>query len=356
MQQVFYSPFDLTVDRMSRLILINFESDRDVHYNVFELQQACNEDSGDRLVCLVAYRKDGGSDIYFQKDYPLASQSSILNEVSFFETDFEYVKFDFDNDTLDVGFTFEDKYRRKIEVSVHEHNRATKRPIFLLAPVGVVSKKPKSLPVYSLHNFTFARIKYSKIKIMIDGREHKPDKFPLPLDFSRNYMTRYSTDTYNVDCNKEFSGELLPIYPGPDNRALVNGVNYTLRKTEDHYQIEAISTCDVRHSTTIKFHPPFPSAMSSGKNMNAEGVFSIVTDGSGGKVVGEYKVQRINDEIGVTMHPCRGWIPNDKRVVLKIMFWVVRVFKSWPKSYLWEAKIKTTPTGNPTMTSAWKRI
>jgi hypothetical protein len=356
MEKGFYSPFDLSVDRMSQLILINFESDLDVHYNVFELQQAYNEDSGGRLVCLVAYRKDGGSDIYFQKDYPLASQSSILNEVSFFETDFEYVKFDFDNDTLDVGFIFEDRYGRKIEVSINEHNRAKKRPIFLLAPVGVVSKKPKSLPVYSLHNFTFTRIKYSKITIMIGGREHKPDKFPLPLDLSRNYMTRYSTDTFNVDLNKAFDGELLPINPGPDNRALVNGVSYTLRKTEDQYQIKALSTSNMQHKTSVNFSPPFSDVMSLGEKTNAEGSFSIVTDGSGGGVVGEYKVQRINDEVVVTMHPCRGWIPNDSRVIIKIMFWIVRVFKSWPKSYLWEAKIKTTPTGNPTMTSAWKRI
>jgi hypothetical protein len=35
---------------------------------------------------------------------------------------------------------------------------------------------------------------------------------------------------------------------------------------------------------------------------------------------------------------------------------VVKVFKEWPKSYVWNAKIKLDEKEQPIMESSWKRI
>jgi len=78
----FYSPFSLSVDDMEHLILVNFEKDPDEFYHTFELQQA-RDDNGRKILLVIAYRNDGGADVYHQPGYPFASQASLLNDAGF---------------------------------------------------------------------------------------------------------------------------------------------------------------------------------------------------------------------------------------------------------------------------------
>ncbi|HQI42287.1 MAG TPA: hypothetical protein PK665_14420, partial [Ignavibacteriaceae bacterium] len=178
----FYSPFSLSIDAMEHLILINFEKDPDEYYNTFELQKACENGGRERLL-VIAYRNDGGADVYHQPGYPLASQDSLLNNVNFTACPLEGAKFEVDDDRLDVFFSFTDKYGRNISVKVWENRKTRKKPFFLLAPIGTLAKQPKSLPVYSLYSMSFAKQKHTVIEIRIDEVRHKPDTFPLPVDW-----------------------------------------------------------------------------------------------------------------------------------------------------------------------------
>ena len=47
-----------------------------------------------------------------------------------------------------------------------------KKPFFLLAPVGVISKTPVSLPFYSLYRMSFIRKNHAVIEIDIDKVAH----------------------------------------------------------------------------------------------------------------------------------------------------------------------------------------
>jgi hypothetical protein len=74
---IFFSPFSLSIDAMGHLILVNFEKDPDEFYNTFELQQA-RDINGERSYLVIAYRKDGSSDVYHQSSFPFGSQANIL--------------------------------------------------------------------------------------------------------------------------------------------------------------------------------------------------------------------------------------------------------------------------------------
>jgi hypothetical protein len=340
---------------MERLILINFEKDPDEFYNIFELQHACDK-NGKKCMLVIAYRNDGGADVYHQSGYPLASQGSLLNDVNFTINPLEGAKFEVNTERMDVFFTFKDRYNRDIRVKVTENRKPYKNPFFLLAPIGTLPKQPKTFPVYSLYEMSFAKRKHTDITIVIDKVRHQPDTFPLPVDYAKNYFTRYSADTFNVDLNRNFEGQLQPLLAGEDNRTEYDNVIYKLADNCGHKEIKGMSTKNNKHQINIDFFPPVPDISCLRDGLIMDGAFAITTDGSAGSIRGEYHVKSRGNETEMSIHPAKGWIPNEKRLLLNLMFMIVKVFKNWPKSYFWNANIKFDSTNHPVMKSGWKRI
>ncbi len=350
----FFSPFSLSIDDMEQLILINFEKNPDEFYNVFELQQARDKKGKERFL-VIAYRKEGAADVYHQTSYPFASQAGILNETTFIESPLEDTKFMVTADCLDVFFAFQDKFGREVKVKVNESGIQKKTPFFLLAPVGVISKKPGSLPVYSLYEMSFTRQKYTNIEIEIDKVKHRPDTFPLPVNWSRNYFTRFSPDTFNVDLNKNFEGLLTPLIP-VNNEIEDSGITYQLVDNCGHYEIKRMTAKNKRHQIVVDIFPPIPDIVCLNDDIHIDGNFTIATDKSSGIVSGGYHLEKRGGDIELRFQPKDGWHPNEKRWILKLLFLVVKVFREWPKSYVWNAKITLNASDQPFMKSGWKRI
>lgn len=350
----FFSPFSLSIDDMEQLIVISFEKNPDKFYNVLELQQA-RDKSGEKRFLVIAYRKDGAADVYHQTAFPFASQASILNDVTFIEKPLEGTKFEVSANYLTVYFAFKDKFGRDVEVKVNESKAQKKKPFFLLAPVGVISKEPSSLPVYSLYKMSFTRQKYTDIEIEIDKVKHRPDTFPMPIDWSKNYLVRYSTDAFMVDWNKNFDGLLSPLVPA-GNEMETGGITYELVDIKGHNEIKRMTAKNERHQIVTNFFPPIPDIACLNNNTHIDGNFTITTDKSAGIIGGEYYLEKLENEIKLQFHPKDGWLPNEKRWILRLLFRVVKIFREWPKSYVWDAKIILDASGQPFMKSTWKRI
>ena len=191
---------------------------------------------------------------------------------------------------------------------------------------------------------------------MIDDVRHKPDTFPLPLDGAKNYFSRYSADTFNVDWNKNFQGQLPPLFPGEDNRALQGDAVYELINNGEHNEIWRVSTTNKKHQIKIDFSPPVPDIACLRDGLEMDGGFVISTDGAAGSIRGEYHVRSREHDVEMSIHPDKGWIPNEKRLILRLLFRTVKVFKDWPKSYSWNAIINFGSTKQPLMKSTWERI
>lgn len=351
----FYSPFSLGIDDMEQLILVDFKKDPDEFYNTFELQQA-RDANGQRKLLAIAYRKDGTADVYHQAGYPFCSQATILNDVRFHVRPMEDARFAVHPDRLDVYFAFADGIGRPIEVKVSESDRSRKNPFFLLAPIGTVSRQPAVFPIYSLHGMSFAKRKFSRIEIRIGKRKHAPDSFPLPIDGARNYLTRYSPDTFNVDWNKNFQGALRPLRRTGDNNAEDDGTTYELSDHGGHPEIKRMSAKSKKHQVDIRFSPPFPEMACIRDGARISGEFSIATDGSTGVILGEYALQKIEDKATIRLRPVGGWRPKERRLGLKLLFFMVKMFSEWPKSYAWNAEVIFDKTGQAAMKSRWERI
>lgn len=350
----FITPFNLSIDAMRQLMLIPFEKDPDRYYNLFEIQKA-SSGNGDARLLVIAYKNDGTADVYYQEDYPLASQSYILNHALFIKTNFNETRFEVNLNNLKVVVSFKDKYGRDIFLSVEESGTEQKKPFTLLAPVGIISKDPQTLPIYYMYKMSFVKKNSSKIKILIDDLSHKPDDFQLPIDCSSNYFTRYSLDTFNADWNKSFQG--TPVMLAPESNCLTDsGVFYELNNNREHFEIKRMSAQREQHNILIEFSPPVPDLLCLKNNIFTEGEFSIMSDKSAGYIKGNYQVKKEMDQVQIKIHPSGGWVPNEKRLIIRLMLKVVSVFKIWPKSYVWSAIIKNDKAGNLHMESKWERI
>lgn len=351
---IIYSPFTLSIEPMEHLILVNIEKDPDKFYNSFELQQAYDENNNKSLL-VIAYGNDGAVDIYHQKSYPFHKRSNVFGKANMIERPLKNAKFEVTPDSLDVYFSFIDKFDREVKVIVSEIRRKEKKPFSLLAPVGAGSNSPPSLPVYLLYKMSFTRRAYTKIEVKIDGVTYKPDTFPLPMDWSRNYFTRYSADTFIVDWNKNYNGPLLPLKP--DNNCIIEdqGVRYNLRDNSGYYEIEQISTANDKHQLKIDFLPAIPDIICLKDGVQIEGCFVISSDSTVGTIDGVYQIHRNKEKIDMKIHPKGGWKLNETNWLLKVFYSLAPFFKKWPSTFIWQAKIELKDSGEPMIESGWKR-
>ena len=353
-----YSPFTLNISPMERLLLINFEKDPDEIYIGFEPQWFDDASYGTGLR-IIAWREDGYIDVYQQPDLTIEERLDVAAKglADAIIIPLANARFNVTKSGIDVAFAFEDKLGRKVEVEIVEKSHKPRRPFSLLAPVGSSSSNPSYLPIYLMFKFDFVRRTNTDVTISINSRNHKADTFPFPLNGSRVYYMRYSDDTFLVDWCPAQSSHALELLSGVGNK--LYGPNDTFYELIEHQSCLAfarISTSRKSHSFTAEFDPPFPELTHIADHMSFSGEFVLGSDESSGVVRGVYKVNRNGEEVEVTLNPSGGWEPRPETHFLRFLFSFTKIFRQWPKTYLWTAKINLSENGPPIMESGWTRI
>src|SRR5512139_3308725 len=116
----FYSPFNLRVDPMQRLLLINFQRDPDEVYLGFEPQVFDDPVNGHGMI-VIAWRNDGRVDIYHQPTISQAHKNyDIIGKglADLVERPFEGARYEVGSHGVDLQFAFEDKLGRPIAVCI----------------------------------------------------------------------------------------------------------------------------------------------------------------------------------------------------------------------------------------------
>ncbi len=351
-------PFRIDINPMDRLLLVNFEKDPDTVYVGFEPQVFDDEINGHGHL-IVAWRKDGCVDVYHQpgviphpESYDIAGKG--LAHIN--ATEFETAHFHINRQGVHAHYVFRDMSGRNIEIRVEEKNNLETRPFDLLAPMGHAAENPSALPLFLLFDFYFVRRKHTDLRILIDGKPHRADAMPLPIDGKRMYFTRYSARPLIATLNPRFSGEITPIWAAPGERSISSDQRiWYLSGKKGGGGVEKYIRLNPVAPLEMHFSPPFPDLLRIPDQSAYDGRFQIISQPGIGSMAGTYSVRRHAQQVHLRLHPSEGWRPQPDRWMLRLIYRVAKPFKHWPKTYLWEADLDLQGH-SAVMKSGWNRL
>lgn len=348
------NPFQIDIEPMERLLLINIENDPDSLYTGFEPQVFKDEKTGMGML-VIAWRVDGKVDLYHQPSLsldPAGYDIAGLGLENMMSREMPDSFFEINEKGAQASVTFEDIEGRLIELQLTEQSTRTRKPFGLLAPMGVAAESPSAMPLILLHDFYFVRRNNTDLSVKIDGHNHKPDNLPLPIDFSRMTFARYCPDPLIAKLNPAFDGSLKAIPFKDDLTIQYDDHIIELAMNRNLPEIRSISQT---HNLSLTFNPAFPN-LHAFKGDMAVGEFEISGDPSTGFIRGNYSVVRSGELLTIEMIPSGGWIPNADKLSLRFLYSVQPMFKEWPTTYRWTAELEQDHESGFRMRSNWERI
>jgi hypothetical protein len=355
---VLHCPFHFGLDPMGRLLLINFEKDPDAVYMGFEPQVFDDRIHGKGLL-VIGWRLDGRVDVYHQPGLRLeAATYDIAGKglARMAEVPMERALFEIHAAGVQADIQFNDLAGRRVELKIRESNRKKRQPFGLLAPMGDAAESPSAMPLVLLHDFYFVRKKDTEVSVSIDGRRHQLDQLPIPLDWSWMYFTRYSPDPFIVTFNPAYAGVLEPLYWQGENKVIAGEKILDIVDTDGVPEIRKLTQKGQRHSISLSFAPAFPNLQALKEGGSQTGTFILAGHPSTGQVEGQYEVKKNDGMTHIVLVPAGGWVPNEQKLSLRFLYTVAKIFKHWPTTYRWTARVSAGENQQLLMQSFWERI
>lgn len=353
------NPFTINIDPMNRLLLVNFEKDPDTLYLGFE-PQVFDDTVGGKGHLVIGWRLDGRVDVYHEpglKPQPGKFDIAGKGVANMIERQMPHTLFEISEGGVNVHYEFSDSNERTVIIRIIEKNPRKRKPFGLLAPMGSAAQNPSALPLVLLYDFYFVRKKHTEIEISIQGRKHKVDQLPLPMDWTKMLFTRYSPKPLIATLNPAFNGELPLIAVEPENRQIKSEEqNISLEWKDGSPSIGSITRNNHICAVQLSFKKPFPDIRSLAENTIHAGKFEITAHSSTGKITGQYTVENKESVVTIAMIPSGGWKPRPTKLSLRFLYTVAGIFKKWPTTYEWTATISKRDKEPWQMESGWKRI
>ncbi|KMQ52327.1 hypothetical protein CHISP_0594 [Chitinispirillum alkaliphilum] len=353
------NPFRINIDPMNRLLLVNIENDPDSTYIGFEPQVFEDAVNGKGHL-VIGWRKDGRVDVFHESSLTLRPEKYNITGkglANIVETQFSQAFYEISSFGVQAHYEFTDILDRKIVLTVREKNPKKRKPFGLLAPMGHAAESPSSMPLVFLYDFYFVRKNHTEITIGINGRTHKPDKLPLPMDWSKMYFARYSPKPLIALLNPAFSG-VVDTIKIPAVTKVFEKDGHTIHINWNQGEgpsIEKITRVNETQPVELCFEPAFPDLQTLPDTTHRKGRFTIKAHSSTGSIEGFYTIDKTNNIITAKLIPSLGWIPRPTKFSLRLIYGLVKIFKNWPSTYEWNAVIKETDHQNYSMQSQWNR-
>ncbi|MDG5789800.1 hypothetical protein QA612_20285 [Evansella sp. AB-P1] len=353
------NPFQINIEPMERLLLINFEKSPDDIYVAFE-PQVFNDAIIGKGHLIIGWRRDGMVDVYHQPSLkPDPAGYDIVGKglANMVEDELSEASYEVNNFGVQAYYRFKDINNRVVKIKIKENNSKKRKPFGLLAPMGDAAENPSAMPLVLLHDFYFVRKKHTEVEISINGKLHQPDELPLPMDGKKMFYSRYSTKPLIVTFNRALDTELEPLEVKLQEQQISSGeYDFELEWNNNKPAIKRIIRNNKIHPVTLLFKDAFPDIRTLGNDISFEGSFEIEGHHSTGLIGGHYTLEKKNDEIKISMVPSSGWKPRPTKFSLLFLYTVAKIFKKWPTTYEWTASIQDKENGVFHMKSDWKRI
>lgn len=352
------NPFQIHIDPMQRLLLVNFENDPDSIYIGLE-PQVFDDPVNGRGHLVIGWRTDGRVDVYHQPGLSLnPSKYDIAGKGLAYMTEREMdgCFYQVDEKGARAFYRFEDLSGREIVLHLEERNRSERKPFGLLAPMGQAAEYPSAMPLVLLHDFYFVRRENTLLEVTISGRKHTPDELPVKMDGQKMYFARYSPTPLIATLNPAGQGQLVPLQIESNSKIVSEGDQVLEREWKNERPfIRSITRENDVFPVQLRFKNPFPCPSAMADNSREKGRFELLFHPTVGKITGKYLVEKSKGQVNITLHPAGGWKPRPDRFSLRLMYTMAKVFRKWPTTYVWHAELIQGENDTWIMNSKWTR-
>jgi hypothetical protein len=334
-------PFALTVDVIDRML--NFEIADDPRYTGLEVQAFDDPDHGAGILAFASRRDDGCADVYRQPGLVLdPAMFQVGHGVGVWtESAIDPARLDVTDFGVDAEIGLQDRDGRRIEMAIDDRTRRRRRPAGLLAPFGAAVEQPTTLLLAYMRRFDLVRRGGREPRILIDGRPVRTGSLPAGW-LHRRRLIKYAADIVVVRLNEAQDGPVRVVDPGAAGE---------VELAQGDRAIAAVTARRGDHEVRLQLTPPLPDLAGLPDASVAAGTWKLSVDDL--LVGGSWSARRSGQRAAVVVDVTRGWKPVGLPPLMRLMTTVVRVFRTWPRTYRWSATISLDP--RPTMTSRWER-
>jgi hypothetical protein len=321
-------PFSLRLTSPRRLLLVSLADDP--VYADLEVQWVDEPDLGGAgLVLLAVRRSDATTDVQVDErvrlpraDYEVAAGTRSFRRVPFAPGRFEVDQGGVD---LDLGTTLPDG--RALTVRIRERLTGPRWAVDMLAPAGAGMTRPRFFPFFWMGEIGFLRWRGATVEVRVDGTPRRVVRVGVPWRLVR-YATAPMTAVWNEATDS----------PVTDN---------------DEMALTRLAVQRGGHVLSVQHDPAFPDVATMRPGATASGRVSACVDGRA-QFGGRWWARRKNESAEIEIILDRPWDPGPQPALARAVFSLLRVFRTWPTTYRWQATVDLSQHP-PTIRGAWSR-
>jgi hypothetical protein len=333
-------PFSIELDLLDRML--NFEIADDPHYSGLEIQAFADPDHGTGILVFFNRTSDGRTDVYLEAGLKVdPANYGVGNGLGeWVTTEFDIARLEVDATGVAAEICLTDAAGRLIEVSAEDRTPQGRRTAAFLAPMGAAIAAPVSLPLIWMTKFDLLRRSGTPPVVRIDGRPAQLGRLPAEW-LIRRRLIKVTSDLCAVSLN-----------PVPEKPVRLFDHQAGGETVPGDTGTRAIAATAGGHQVRFELDPEFPDLRSLGRRAPDQGGWSVTIDGNP-VVAGTWHLDSSGEEMTVALDVTEGWKPQGLPLLMRIVTRVAPVFREWPTTYRWRARIRGTD--QPVMTSSWER-
>lgn len=343
-------PITLELSPIRRLLIIDLADDPT--YRTLE-PQVLEGPGGDEVV-LLAYRHDDHVELYAPTDSdidPSGYDGLGKGLLGIHHTIFESARFDVTDDGLQLDMSLAAPNGRRFDLRIHEHLAGRRDLIPVLAPVGGTFDTPTFFPFLWLPGMSFIPIRGTVVDVRVDGQTRRIPRLPLPIGGRRCLMARYDPDVLVCQLNPDDVPVVRRVPAHGAGGAHELGIEVV--ETRDGYGIAAVRVGRGGHTCAAVLDPPLPDIRSLPASARRSGAIKLQADDATA-LTGRYELTRVDNRVNLVIEGFGPWRTRMRRPLLALLF-RLPVFRRWPTTYRYQARLDLTGTTEELVTARWTR-
>jgi hypothetical protein len=322
------SPFSLRLTSPRRLLLLSLADDP--VYKDLEVQWVHDDERDVSGMVLLAIRlADSRTDVLVdnrldlpREDYEVAGGISAFEQVRM-----EPARFQVDSGGVDLelGTTLADG--RTLRMRIRERLTRRRWAVNMLAPAGASMQHPRFFPFFWMGEIGFLRWRGATVEVLVDGQQRRVVRLGVPWR-----LTRYATAPMTALWNESADGPV---------------------EIDGQPSLSTLSVTRGGHELSIEHVPPVPDVADLLPGDIRSGRARARVDGRT-QIAGSWTVRRFEEAADISIEVDQPWDPGPQPAIARAVFALLKVFRTWPTTYRWQAHIDLRPSP-PTIRSGWLR-